>query len=95
MAMPDEVERLFMEPLDTDLQAMVREPRPATPGSRLNALFIFPAVGILLMLVFVTAAIIQFDISQLIDSLMILVTLFFFALVAMLFWALAPRGNNA
>jgi hypothetical protein len=93
--MPGEVERLFMEPLDTDLQAMVREPRPAVPGSRLNALLIFPAFGVLLMLVFIAAAIFQFDISAFIDSLMVLVTLLFFALVAMLFWALAPRGNNA
>ena len=84
-----------MEPLDTDLQAMVREPRRAVPGSRLNALLIFPALGVLLMLVFIAAAIFQFDISAFIDSLMVLVTLLFFALVAMLFWALAPRGNNA
>ena len=84
-----------MEPLDTDLQSMVREPRPAVPGSRLNALLIFPALGVLLMLVFIAAAIFQFDISAFIDSLMVLVTLFFFALVAMLFWAMAPRGNNA
>ena len=84
-----------MEPLDTDLQSMVREPRPAVPGSRLNALLIFPALGVLLMLVFIAAAIFQFDISAFIDSLMVLVTLLFFALVAMLFWALAPRGNNA
>ncbi len=95
IAMPAEVERLFMEPLDTDLQAMVRGPRPATPGSRLNALLILPIFGLLLMLVFVMAAIFQLDLSELIDSLMGLVTLFFFVLVGMLFWAMAPRGHNA
>jgi hypothetical protein len=84
-----------MEPLDTDIQAMVREPRPATPGSRLNTLLILPAFGVLLMLVFVMAAIFQLDLSELIDSLMGLVTLFFFVLVGMLFWAMAPRGHNA
>ena len=84
-----------MEPLDTDLQAMVRGPRPATPGSRLNALLILPIFGLLLMLVFVIAAIFQLDLSELIDSLMGLVTLFFFVLVGMLFWAMAPRGHNA
>ena len=92
--MPGEVERLFMEPLDTDLQAMVREPRPAVPGARLNALLIFPALGILLMLVFIVAAIFQFDISELVDSLMGLMTLFFLVLVAMLFWAMAPRREK-
>ena len=84
-----------MEPLDTDLQAMVRGPRPAAPGSRLNALLILPTFGLLLMLVFVIAAIFQLDLSELIDSLMGLVTLFFFVLVGMLFWAMAPRGHNA
>ena len=84
-----------MEPLDTDLQATVRGPRPATPSSRLSALLILPTFGVLLMLVFVIAAIFQLDLSELIDSLMGLVTLFFFVLVGMLFWAMAPQRHNA
>ena len=84
-----------MEQFDTDLQAMAREPRPAAPGSRLNALFIFPALGILLMLVLVLSAIFQFELSAFVDSLMGLMTLFFLVLVAMLFWAMAPRGDKA
>lgn len=92
--MPGEIERFFMEPLDTDMQVSVREPRPATPGSRLSALLIFPAIGILLMLFFILSAIFQFDISELVDSLMGLMTLFILVLVAMLFWAMAPRREN-
>ena len=84
-----------MEPLDTDMQATVREARSATPGSRLSALLIFPAIGILLMLIFILSAIFQFDISELVDSLMGLMTLFFLVLVAMLFWAMAPRREKA
>jgi hypothetical protein len=95
MSWPGEMERLFMEQFDTDLQAMVREPRPTTPGSRLNVLLIFPAIGILLMLILVLSAIFQFEITVFIDSLMGLMTLFFLVLVAMLFWAMAPRGDKA
>ena len=84
-----------MEQFDTDMEDVVRVPRPATPGSRLNVLLILPALGVLLMLVFVIAAIFQFDLSLLIDSLMGLITLFFFVLVGLLFWALAPQGHNA
>jgi hypothetical protein len=93
--MPGAVERLFMEPLDTDMEYMAREPRQRTPGSRMNALLILPALGFLLILVLISAAIFQFDMSDLIDSLMGLMTLFFIVLVAMLFWALAPRSHNA
>jgi hypothetical protein len=92
--MPGAVERLFMEPLDTDMEYMARRPRQQTPGSRMNALLILPALGFLLILVFITAVIFQFNLSDLIDSLMGLMTLFFVVLVVMLFWALAPRSHN-
>jgi len=84
-----------MEPLDTDMEDTMREPRQATPGSRLNALLILPSLGILLMLLFITAAVFQLDISGLVDPVMGLMTLFFIVLVVMLFWALAPRSNKA
>ena len=83
-----------MEPLDTDTEYMVREPRPATPGSRMSALLILPALGFLLLLIFITAAIFQLDLSDLIDSLMGLMILFFVVMIIMLFWALAPRANK-
>jgi len=83
-----------MEPLDTDLEYTARGPRPATPGSRMNALLIFPILGFLLMLVFIGAAIFQWNISDLIDSLVGLLLLLFFAFVGMLFWALSPSANH-
>ena len=95
MSWPGEIERLFMEQFDTDLQSMAREPRPTTPGSRLNVLLIFPAIGILLMLILVLSAIFQFELSAFVDSLMGLMTLFFLVLVAMLFWAMAPRKDKS
>ena len=84
-----------MEPLDTDMEVMVREPRQATPGSRLNALLLLPVLGVLLMLFFILAAIFQFDITALVDSIMGLMMLFFIVLVVMLFWAMATRTNKA
>jgi hypothetical protein len=84
-----------MEPLDTDLEYTPRGPRPATPGSRMNMLLIFPALGFLLILVFIGSAIFQWDLSDLIDSLVGLLLLLFFAFIAMLFWALSPSANRS
>ena len=84
-----------MEPLDTDMDYMARVPHQRTPGSRMNALLILPIFGFVLILVFVSAAIFQFDLSDLIDSLMGLVTFFFLVMIAMLFWAMAPRANRS
>ncbi len=83
-----------MEPLDTDMDYMVRESRPATPGSRFNALLIFPILGFLLLLVFLAAAIFQLNLSDLIDTLMGVMTVLFLVFIAMLFWAEAPRVNR-
>ena len=84
-----------MEPLDTDLEYVINEPRPSTPGSRVNSLLIFPILGALLILVFIFAAIFQWNLSDLIDSLVGLLLLLFFAFIGMLFWALYPRTHQA
>jgi hypothetical protein len=83
-----------MEPLDTDLDYMRTQPRPVNPASRFNAMLILPIIGGLLVLLFISAAIFQFDLSGLIDSLVGLMMLLFVVLVVMLFWALAPRANR-
>lgn len=84
-----------MEPLDTDLEYTINEPRPSTPGSRVNALLIFPVLGALLIVVFICAAIFQWSLSDLIDSLVGLLILLFFAFIIMLFWALYPRTQQS
>lgn len=84
-----------MEPLDTDLEYTINEPRPSTPGSRVNALLIFPVLGALLIVVFICAAIFQWSLSDLIDSLVGLLILLFFAFIIMLFWALYPRAHQS
>jgi hypothetical protein len=93
--MPADGERLFMEPIDTEMDYMVRAPRPRTSASRMNALLILPILGFVLILVFIAAAIFQLDLSDLIDSLMGLVTFFFLVMIVMLFWALAPRTHKS
>lgn len=81
-----------MEPLDTDY--MVREPRPATPGSRMNVLLMFPILGFLLLLIFIASAVFQFGLSDLIDFLMFLMMVFFVLMIGLLFWALAPQAHK-
>jgi UDP-N-acetylmuramyl pentapeptide phosphotransferase/UDP-N-acetylglucosamine-1-phosphate transferase len=84
-----------MEPLDSDLEYTLSEPRPSQPGSRVNFLLIFPILGALLIVVFICAAIFQWNLSDLIDSLVGVLLLLFFAFIAMLFWALYPRYHQA
>ena len=84
-----------MEPLDTDLEYVSSGQRPARPGSRFNVMFIIPILGLLLVLVFIGAAVFQWDLSQLIDSMIGLFIVLFFVIIAMLFWAGAPRTGDA
>jgi len=50
---------------------------------------------VLIILTFIGAAIFQWNISDLIDTLVGLMLVFFVAFVVMLFWAFAPRANQA
>jgi len=84
-----------MEPLDTDLEYVLNEPRPTAPGSRMSVLLIFPVLGGLLALLFIGAAIFQWNLSDLVDSMVGLLLFLFFAFVVMLFWALAPQSEQA
>jgi hypothetical protein len=88
------VERYVMEPLDTDLEYVRGGPRPARPGSRYNVLFIFPILGFLLLLTFIGAAVFQWNLSLLIDSLIGLFLVLLVVIVALLFWAAAPRSGE-
>ncbi len=83
-----------MEPLDTDREYATYQPRPATPGSRLNWMFIFPAIGLLLVLIFIAAAIFQINLSGIVDTLVGFMLLLFALLIAALFWALAPSESK-
>ena len=84
-----------MEPLDTDLEYVRSRPRPARPGSRFNVMLIIPILGLLLVLTLIGAAVFQWDLSQLIDSLIGLFMVLFVVIIAMLFWAGAPKSRDA
>jgi uncharacterized membrane protein YccC len=84
-----------MEPLDTDLEYVSSGSRPARPGSRYNVMLIIPTLGFLLVLILIGAAVFQWDLSQLIDSLIGLFIVLFFVIIAMLFWAGAPKSRDA
>lgn len=89
-----------MEPLDTDLEytpGYTRRSgrRPSTPQSRLRVLFIFPILGAILALIFIGAAIFQWDLSNGVDALIIILLVLFFVFVGTMFWALAPHSNQS
>ena len=84
-----------MEPLDTDLEYVRSGPRPARPGSRYNVMLFVPILGFLLVLIFIGAAVFQWDLSQLIDSLIGLFLVMFVVIIALLFWAGAPGSHEA
>jgi hypothetical protein len=87
------VERFFMEPLDSDIEYMSNAPRPSTPAERLSILYIFPILGVMLILFFVGAFSFQWNISVLVDNLVVLMVVLFFIFTAIVFWALAPRKD--
>ena len=80
-----------MEPLDTDIEYVGNAPIPSTPASRLSILYIFPILGVLLILLFIGAAVFQLDLSVFVDNLVVLMVVLFFIFIGILFWALAPR----
>jgi fumarate reductase subunit D len=83
-----------MEPLDTDLEYVRNQQRPARPGSRYNIMLILPILGLLLVLTLIGAAVFQWDLSQLIDSFVGLLIIIFFVIIAMLFWAGAQKSRD-
>jgi hypothetical protein len=84
-----------MEPLDTELEYVRSGPRPARPGSRYNVMLFIPILGFLLVLIFIGAAVFQWDLSQLIDSLIGLFLVMLVVIIALLFWAGAPGSHEA
>jgi hypothetical protein len=80
-----------MEPLDSDIAYLSNVPRPSTPAARLRILYIFPVLGALLVLFFVSAALFQWNVSVLVDNLVVLMVVLFFVFLGIVFWATAPR----
>ncbi|HVU66827.1 MAG TPA: hypothetical protein VHD63_06850 [Ktedonobacteraceae bacterium] len=84
-----------MEQLDTDIEYMSNAPRPSTPAERLSILYIFPVLGVALVLFFLVAFILQWNISILVDNLITLMVILFFVFIGIVFWSLSARNKQA
>ncbi|HEY1353675.1 MAG TPA: hypothetical protein VGF67_29045 [Ktedonobacteraceae bacterium] len=83
-----------MEPLDSDIEYLNNVSRPSTPAARLSILYVFPILGALLVLFFIGAALFQWNISVLVDNLVVLMVVLFFVFLGIVFWATAPRVSR-
>ncbi|MEO6893111.1 MAG: hypothetical protein ABI456_25045 [Ktedonobacteraceae bacterium] len=81
-----------MEPLDTDMDY---QRRPSSRRSRLGMLFLFPIIGILIVVGFAAAGLFQIDISGMVNWLMGFMLLLFALLVIFLFWGMAPGSRKS
>lgn len=84
-----------MEPLESDIEYISDAPRPATAESRLSMLYIFPVLGVLLILVFIGALIFQWNLSALVDNLVVLMVVLFFIFTAIVFWGSSLRARKS
>lgn len=84
-----------MEQLDTDIEYMSNAPRPSTPAERLSILYIFPVLGVVLVLFFLVAFILQWNISILVDNLITLMVILFFVFTGIVFWGLSAKNKQA
>jgi hypothetical protein len=80
-----------MEPLDSDYEYVVYR---SDPKSRFNWLYIIPALGVLWLAYLCVAAILQFSVANVVDTVMGLMLVVLFTLAGLLFWALAPKENR-
>jgi hypothetical protein len=87
-------EGIFMEPIDTDLEYTTSGSRELNFRSRFNWLYIIPTLGLIWLAYIILAVIFQWPVSSVVDPLMVLMLVVFFAFVTLLFWAMAPKENR-
>jgi len=80
-----------MEPLDSDLQYVVY---PSNPKSRFNWLYILPGLGAAWMLYLMCAAIFEWPVYGIVDTIMGLFIVLFIVMAFLFLWALAPKENR-
>jgi Kef-type K+ transport system membrane component KefB len=81
-----------MEPIETDFDYVAQ--RSQNPRSRFNWLYIIPSLGIVWLVFLFASALFQWPITNVVNPIMSFMIVVFFVLVAMLFYALAPRSNR-
>ncbi len=83
-----------MEPIDSDFEYAVSGKRELNLRSRFNWLYIIPSLGVLWVVYLVLAVIFQWPVTGIVDPVMTLMIVVFFAFVILLFWAMAPKENR-
>lgn len=81
-----------MEPLETDFDYVAQQSQ--NPRSRFNWLYIIPVLGLLWLVFLFASAAFQWPITSVVNPVMAFMILLFFILVALLFYAMAPRANR-
>ncbi|QBD83201.1 hypothetical protein EPA93_47475 [Ktedonosporobacter rubrisoli] len=83
-----------MEPVDTDFDYVARQSQARDTKSRFNWLYLFPALGVVWLLLLLAAATFQFSITDVVNPVMTIMVVLFFLMVGFLFWAMAPQGKR-
>lgn len=83
-----------MEPIDTDFEYTASSSRGLDLRSRFNWLHIIPTLGLLWLAYIILAVIFQWPVTDIVNLLMTLMIVVFFAFVILLFWAMAPKENR-
>jgi hypothetical protein len=80
-----------MEPLDSDLEYVIY---PSDPKSRINWLYLLPALAAAWLLYLIGAATFQWSVSGVVGTVMGLFIVLFIVMAALLLWAMAPKENR-
>jgi hypothetical protein len=83
-----------MEPIDTDFEYTASGSRELNLRSRFNWLYIIPTLGVLWVVYLILAVIFQWPVTDIVNPVMTLMIVVFFAFVILLFWAMAPKENR-
>ncbi len=90
-----------MEPLDNDLDyaairekiAVQRRSRSISRNARFNFLLIIPGLALLWVLYLIGAAVFQWHVTDVVNSVMTAMIFLFVIAAAILFWATAPKAE--
>jgi len=94
LATLDLEEVIFMEPIDTDFEYTASSSSELNLRSRFNWLYTIPILGVLWVVYLTLAVIFQWPVTGIVDPVMTLMIVVFFAFVILLFWAMAPKENR-
>jgi hypothetical protein len=83
-----------MEPIDTDFDYVAQQSHKTDLRARFNWLYILPILGVLWVVYLILAVIFEWPLAGQVDTIMVLIMILFAVIVALLFWAMAPKSNR-